>query len=107
MQTVRELPLRSLRVKNSTTGAEATFERVFRRLGISRPSPVFQVEFHPFAGLRSTIHLHENRARVRIGDVLAAAPPLVLTQEDMVDPRGPRGADFLPGMAGLLKSEAA
>ncbi len=39
--------------------------------------PQFRVEFHPFAGLRSTIRLHADAAEVRISDLLAQAPPLV------------------------------
>jgi len=38
----------------------------------------FQVKYRPFAGLRSTISLRDNRALVGISDVLADAPPLVL-----------------------------
>lgn len=56
---------------------EIAFERVFRRLSLRRPMPAFQVEFRAFAGLRSTIHLRNEHARVRISDVLAEAPPLV------------------------------
>jgi hypothetical protein len=55
-----------------------TFGRVFRRLGISTRAPSFNVEYRPFAGLRSTIHLRDNHADVRISDVLEGAPPLVL-----------------------------
>jgi hypothetical protein len=57
---------------------EVTFQRVFRRMGLKRPAPEFQVEFRSFAGLRSTIRLRENQAQVRISDVLKEAPPLVL-----------------------------
>jgi hypothetical protein len=56
----------------------ATFERVFHRLAFRRPAPSFQAEFRAFAGLRSTIHLKHNHARVRVSDVLAQAPPVVL-----------------------------
>jgi SprT-like family len=55
-----------------------TFERVFRRLAIRRPAPTFEVEFRAFVGLRSTIHLRDGHACVRISDVLEKAPPLVL-----------------------------
>jgi hypothetical protein len=55
-----------------------TFRRVFRRLGIPSRAPSFNVEYRPFAGLRSTIRVRENRADVRISDVLEGAPPLVL-----------------------------
>src|SRR5690348_11660480 len=57
---------------------EDTFARAFRRMGLKRAVPVFQVEFRSFAGLRSTIRLHGNHAHVRVSDILAEAPPLVL-----------------------------
>ena len=53
------------------------FTRAFRRMGLRRAAPVFQVEFRSFAGLRSTISLTGNQAKVRVSDVLADAPPLV------------------------------
>jgi hypothetical protein len=54
------------------------FARVFHRLGLKRPAPHFQVEYKPFAGLRSSVQLRNNGAVVHISDLLAAAPPLVL-----------------------------
>jgi hypothetical protein len=57
---------------------EFLFARVFRRLGIRRSIPDFHVEYHPFSTLRSNIALRGNRARVRISDILAEAPPIVL-----------------------------
>jgi SprT-like family len=57
---------------------EDTFVRAFRRMGLKRSIPVFHVEFRSFAGMRSTIRLHENRAQVRVSDILSEAPPLVL-----------------------------
>jgi hypothetical protein len=54
------------------------FARVFRRMAIKHPAPDFQVEYRPFAGLRSTIQLRGERATVRVSDVLAGAPLLVL-----------------------------
>lgn len=57
---------------------EDAFARAFRRMGLKRATPDFQVEFRSFAGMRSTICLHENRAQVRVSDILAEAPPLVL-----------------------------
>ncbi len=59
-------------------GLEAAFARVFRRFGLTESTPGFQVEFRPFAGLRSTIRLKGNRAQVHISDLLAEAPPLVV-----------------------------
>lgn len=60
------------------TGPEKVFARAFHRLDLRRPTPEFRIEFRPFAGLRSSIRLRENRAEVRISDLLAEAPPLVL-----------------------------
>lgn len=57
---------------------EMTFARVFRRLGFRRTVPEFHVEYCPFTGLRSTICCEESRVRVRISDLLKAAPTLVL-----------------------------
>lgn len=59
-------------------GPGGAFARVFRRLGLKRPAPDFQVEYKPFASLRSSVHLRDNCAVVHISDLLAAAPPLVL-----------------------------
>ena len=58
--------------------AHTVFRRVFQRLGLNRSAPDFRVEYHPFAGLRSTIRLQNNHVDVRISDVLEDAPPLVL-----------------------------
>jgi len=57
---------------------EQIFRRVFRRMGMRRAPPDFQVEFRPFAGLRSTIALRGDRGEVRLSDILSQAPPLVL-----------------------------
>lgn len=59
-------------------GLKGIFERVFHRLGFRRPVPVFEATFRPFAGLRSSIHLRNQVARVNISDVLEPAPSLVL-----------------------------
>jgi len=59
-------------------GPAGAFARVFRRLGLKRPAPDFQVEYRPFASLRSSVQLRDNCAVVRLSDLLAAAPPLVL-----------------------------
>lgn len=56
----------------------ALFARVFRRLGVERPGPNFEVQFRPFTGIRSTVVLRQNTVRVRISDLLREAPPLVL-----------------------------
>jgi len=57
---------------------ELVFLRVFRRLGLRRPVPDIRVEYRPYAGLRSTIVLRSDRVEVRISDLLAEAPPIVL-----------------------------
>jgi hypothetical protein len=59
-------------------GPELVFARVFRRLGLRRPTPEIQVEYRPYAGLRSTIALRSNRVEVRISDLLVEAPTIVL-----------------------------
>ncbi len=58
--------------------AEAAFARVCRRLGLQQPLPDFQVEYRPFAGLRTTVRLRGHQVEVRISDLLKQAPPLVL-----------------------------
>src|SRR5439155_38525 len=54
------------------------FVRVFRRMGLKRPLPDFRVEYHAYAGLRSTVVLRDNQVRVRLSDLLAESPPIVL-----------------------------
>jgi SprT-like family protein len=54
------------------------FVKVFRRLGLRRPQPEFQVEYRPYSNLRSTVRLRDNRVWVRISDLLAESPPIVL-----------------------------
>jgi hypothetical protein len=54
------------------------FKRVFRRLRLGFALPNLQVEFRPFAGLRSTICLRKDNLEVCLSDVLQDAPPLVL-----------------------------
>ena len=54
------------------------FVRVFRRMGLKRPLPDFRVEYHAYAGLRSTVLLRDNQVRVRLSDLLAESPPIVL-----------------------------
>jgi len=58
-------------------GLDAVFRRAFRRLGLKRPAPEFRVDYRPFAGLRSSIHLRGNCAVVHLADVLAGASALV------------------------------
>jgi hypothetical protein len=59
-------------------GPDELFARVFCRLGLKRPAPQFQVEYKPFASLRSSVRLRGNCAVAHISDLLAPAPPLVL-----------------------------
>ena len=58
--------------------AARSFARVFRRLGLRRPLPDFRVEYRPYAGLRSTVHLKGNVVQARLSDLMAESPPLVL-----------------------------
>jgi len=69
-----QLPLEPGSVRDPAT----VFLRVFRRLGLGNPVPQFRVEYRPFVGLRSTIRLRGHRVFVRLSDLLAEAPPLVL-----------------------------
>jgi hypothetical protein len=57
---------------------EGVFLRVFHRLGLRPPPPHFRIQYRPYAGLRSTIVLRSNRAEVRVSDLLAEAPLIVL-----------------------------
>jgi len=57
---------------------KGAFARVFRRLGLKRPAPEFRVEYRPYANLRSSVRLRDNRVDVHLSDLLAEAPPLVL-----------------------------
>lgn len=61
-----------------STELPPVFQRVFRRMGINSPVSHFQVEYRPFAGLRSTIRLRNGQVGVRISDLLEGAPALVL-----------------------------
>ncbi len=60
------------------TAVALAFERSFRRLGLRRPMPRFEIEYRAFAGLRSTVRLRGNRAVVHMSDLLADAAPLVI-----------------------------
>ncbi len=62
----------------SPSAAPEVFARVFRRLRFPGSVPDFQIEFRPFASVRSSINLRAGRARVRISDVLEQAPAIVL-----------------------------
>ncbi len=62
----------------SVIDLDELFQRVFRRMRLKHPVGGFRVEYRPFAGLRSTIRLHNNHVEVRVSDLLEQAPPLVL-----------------------------
>ena len=57
---------------------EATFLAVFRELKPRTTPPKFQIEFYPFAQVNNTIRTVEGGLRVRISDLLEAAPEPVL-----------------------------
>ncbi|HLW80389.1 MAG TPA: SprT-like domain-containing protein [Terriglobia bacterium] len=62
----------------SSDDAVLSFARVFRRMGLRRPLPDFRVEYRPYAGLRSTVHLKGNVVRVRLSDLMADSTPIVI-----------------------------
>jgi hypothetical protein len=57
---------------------ELVFAHVFRRLDLRRPAPEIRAEYRPYTGLRSTIVLRGERVEIRISDLLAEAPAIVL-----------------------------
>ncbi len=57
---------------------EATFLAVFRELKPRTAPPVFQIEFYPFTRLNSTIRRREGKLKVRMSELLAAAPEPVI-----------------------------
>ena len=59
-------------------GLEGVFAHVFRRLDLRRPAPEIRAQYHPYAGLRSTIALRGDRVEIRVSDLLAEAPAIVL-----------------------------
>ena len=58
--------------------AEEIYSRVFRELKPRTRVPAIQVEFCPFANADSFVRWDENGLRVRISDILQAAPAPVL-----------------------------
>jgi hypothetical protein len=59
-------------------GGAQIFHRIYTRLGCEGRPPQFVVEYHPYTDLTHTIRLREGTARVRISDVLQAAPRVVV-----------------------------
>ncbi|HZT74566.1 MAG TPA: M48 family peptidase [Terriglobales bacterium] len=55
-----------------------TFLAVFRELKPRTPYPEFKIEFYPFASINSTIRRQDGRIRVRLSDLLEAAPEPVI-----------------------------
>jgi predicted metal-dependent hydrolase len=54
------------------------FEESYRELRPRAPIPEITVEFFPFANINSTIRLREGKLRVRLSDLLEAAPDSVV-----------------------------
>jgi predicted metal-dependent hydrolase len=54
------------------------FEESYRELRPRAPIPEITVEFFPFANLNNTIRLREGKLRVRLSDLLEAAPESVM-----------------------------
>jgi Protein of unknown function DUF45 len=59
-------------------GGERIFQRIFTRLGCQGRPPHFVVEYHPYADLSHTIRLRDDVAHVRLSDMLAGAPRLIV-----------------------------
>ncbi|MGH9533668.1 MAG: SprT-like domain-containing protein [Terriglobales bacterium] len=57
---------------------EATFLAVFRELKPRTPLPRFEIEFYPFTRMNSTIRRRNGIFKVRLSDLLAAAPEPVI-----------------------------
>ncbi len=60
------------------TDLPEVFRRVLSRLRIRTHVASLSAQFHPFAGLRSTIALRNDVLKAQVSDVLAEASPLVL-----------------------------
>jgi len=54
------------------------FEESYRELRPRAPIPEIAVEFFPFANLNNTIRLREGKLRIRLSDLLEAAPDSVV-----------------------------
>jgi predicted metal-dependent hydrolase len=54
------------------------FEESYRELRPLAPIPDVAIEFFPFANINNTIRLREGRLRIRLSDILEAAPENVL-----------------------------
>lgn len=57
---------------------EATFLAAFREVKPRTPPPPFHIEFYPFTRMNSTIRRRAGVLRVRLSDLLAAAPEPVI-----------------------------
>lgn len=57
---------------------EATFLAVFRELKPRTPPPAFHIAFYPFTRMNSTIRRRDGVFKVRLSDLLAAAPEPVI-----------------------------
>jgi predicted metal-dependent hydrolase len=61
-----------------SNGLLQIFEESYRELRPRAPIPEITVEFFPFANINSTIRLREGKLRVRLSDLLEAAPDSVV-----------------------------
>ncbi len=69
---------RPLHRGKAVPGGERLFQRIYTRLGCEGRPPHFVVEYHPYADLTHTIRLWQDRAQVRLSDVLREAPQRVV-----------------------------
>lgn len=74
------LPLLEVEPETATSplSLPEIFALEYRNLRPRAPMPDFEVRFYPFTGINTTIRLRENRALVRLSDMLESAPQSVL-----------------------------
>jgi hypothetical protein len=61
-----------------TARLETLLLEIYRELRPRAEIPVFEVQFYPFANINNTIRLREGHLKLRISDLLEAAPEAVL-----------------------------
>ncbi len=74
----------------------AIFHECYRELRPRTPIPDLTIEFFPFASINNTIRLREGRLRVRLSDMLEAAPESILQAVAHILLAKIYGKDILP-----------
>jgi predicted metal-dependent hydrolase len=81
-ETILSTEVRSIHRANLastvTDPLSGIFHQCYRELRPRAPIPELTIEFFPFASVNNTIRLREGRLRVRLSDMLEAAPESVL-----------------------------